>query len=154
MKWYLATKICAWKAKTKLTAHAARFSFQPPQTLNIWCGGNAMMMQPLSHHLGKGGPPSEAHAWWDRQFVVRYLAKSFWGVFTHKPFVKVKKNMNNKHQKRMHGGFLIYDVWTYFLNNHWWLFDQTINTLMNSQTHEPCNPWSTSSSLCLMSHAV
>ena len=50
-----------------------------------------MMMQPLSHHLGKGGPLSEAHAWRDRQLVVRYQEK-FLGVFTHKPFVKVKKN--------------------------------------------------------------
>jgi len=49
-----------------------------------------MMMQPLSHHLGKGGPLSEAHAWRDRQLVVRYQEK-FLGVFTHKPFVKVKK---------------------------------------------------------------
>lgn len=153
MKWYLATKIYAWKAKTKLTAHAARFSLQPPQTLNIWCGGNAMMMQPLSHHLGKGGPLSEAHAWRDRQLVVRYLAKSFWGCSHISPSWRWKKIWTTSIKKGcMAVSWSMTSELISCLNNHD-DFSININTLMNSQTHAPCNQ-STSSSLCLMSHGV
>lgn len=92
-----------------------------------WCSRSRIISAKVDHSL-KLTPGGIGSLWWG-------IKKCFWGCSHISPSWRWKK-MKNKHQKRMHCGFLIYDVWTYFLlEQPWWLFDQY------QHFNEQPNPW-------------